>query len=85
MTLVLALILWVPAAYLMGRNLLIHNFGLQRGKERTVQDEQFRNKPNHEQTAWKWMRYSGLLLIPLVWFHVLIQDVLAGVHQIDLD
>lgn len=35
--------------------------------------------------AWKWMRYSGLLLIPLVWIHVLIQDVLVGVHRIDLD
>jgi succinate dehydrogenase / fumarate reductase membrane anchor subunit len=31
------------------------------------------------------MRYSGLLLIPLVWVHVLIQDVLVGVHAIDLD
>ena len=31
------------------------------------------------------MRYSGLLLIPLAWGHVLIQDVLVGVHQIDLD
>jgi hypothetical protein len=26
----------------------------------------------------KWMRYSGLLLIPLAWGHVLIQDVLVG-------
>jgi succinate dehydrogenase / fumarate reductase, membrane anchor subunit len=38
-----------------------------------------------ETTAWKWMRYSGLLLIPLAWGHVLIQDVLIGVHSIDLD
>jgi succinate dehydrogenase / fumarate reductase membrane anchor subunit len=38
-----------------------------------------------EAFAWKWMRYSGLLLIPLVWAHVLIQDVLVGVHSIDLD
>lgn len=35
-------------------------------------------------TAWKWMRYSGLLLIPLAWGHVLIQDVLIGVDNIDL-
>ena len=41
--------------------------------------------PNYESVAWKWMRYSGLLLIPLAWGHVLIQDVLVGVHQIDLD
>lgn len=38
-----------------------------------------------ESLAWRWMRYSGLLLIPLAWGHVLIQDVLVGVHSIDLD
>jgi succinate dehydrogenase / fumarate reductase membrane anchor subunit len=38
-----------------------------------------------ESLAWKWMRYSGLLLIPLAWGHVAIQDVLVGVHSIDLD
>jgi succinate dehydrogenase / fumarate reductase membrane anchor subunit len=31
------------------------------------------------------MRLSAILLIPLVWIHVLIQDVLVGVHQIQLD
>ena len=40
---------------------------------------------SREMTAWKWMRYSGLLLIPLAWGHVLIQDVLVGVDRIDLD
>jgi succinate dehydrogenase / fumarate reductase membrane anchor subunit len=38
-----------------------------------------------ETIAWKWMRYSGLLLIPLAWGHVALQDVLVGVHSIDLD
>ena len=38
-----------------------------------------------EATAWKWMRYSALLLIPLAWIHVIIQDVLVGVHRIDLN
>ena len=28
-------------------------------------------KPNYDHIAWKWMRYSALLLIPLVWFHVI--------------
>jgi len=42
-------------------------------------------KSQVETTAWKWMRYSGLLLIPLAWGHVLIQDILIGVHHIDLD
>jgi succinate dehydrogenase / fumarate reductase membrane anchor subunit len=47
--------------------------------------EQVRISLNYESVAWKWMRYSGLLLIPLAWGHVLIQDVLVGVHQIDID
>ncbi|MQC25907.1 MAG: succinate dehydrogenase [Chloroflexi bacterium] len=39
----------------------------------------------YESVAWKWMRYSGILLIPLAWIHVLIQDVIVGVHAIDID
>jgi succinate dehydrogenase / fumarate reductase membrane anchor subunit len=35
--------------------------------------------------AWVLMRYSGVALIPLAWIHVAIQDVLVGVHAIDLD
>lgn len=35
--------------------------------------------------AWKWMRYSAVLLIPLVWIHVILQDVVVGVHRIDLN
>ncbi|MCJ7621919.1 MAG: hypothetical protein MUO76_00320 [Anaerolineaceae bacterium] len=38
-----------------------------------------------DQTAWKWMRYSGLLIIPLAFFHIVLQDVIVGVHAIDLD
>ncbi len=40
---------------------------------------------NYESVAWKWMRYSGVLLIPLVWIHVLWQDVIVGVHDIDIN
>jgi succinate dehydrogenase / fumarate reductase, membrane anchor subunit len=40
---------------------------------------------NYETLAWKWMRYSGILLIPLAWGHMVIQDVLVGVHQINID
>jgi succinate dehydrogenase / fumarate reductase, membrane anchor subunit len=40
---------------------------------------------NFEHVAWKWMRYSGVLLIPLVWIHVIIKDVIVGVHAIDLN
>lgn len=38
---------------------------------------------NFETVAWKWMRYSAILLIPLVWFHMILQDVVVGVHNID--
>ena len=39
---------------------------------------------NLESVAWKWMRISALLLIPLVWIHAIIQDVIVGVHAMDL-
>jgi succinate dehydrogenase / fumarate reductase membrane anchor subunit len=37
----------------------------------------------YETIAWRWMRYSAFLLIPLAFGHVLIQDVIFGVHAID--
>ncbi len=37
---------------------------------------------NYEITAWKWMRYIAFALIPLVWVHVVLQDVFVGVHKI---
>lgn len=42
-------------------------------------------KQSYETVAWKWMRYSALLLIPLVWGHLILQDVIVGVHAMDLD
>jgi len=51
----------------------------------TTPTRRIRVRPDLESTAWKWMRYSGLALIPLAWIHVIIQDVLIGVHSIDLD
>jgi len=39
----------------------------------------------YEGFAWKWMRYSALLLIPLAWIHVLIQDIVVGGQNIDLN
>jgi succinate dehydrogenase / fumarate reductase membrane anchor subunit len=35
--------------------------------------------------AWTLMRLSAILLVPLVWTHVVIQDILVGVHHIHLD
>lgn len=40
---------------------------------------------NFETTAWLFMRYSAVLLIPLAFGHVILQDVIVGVHAIDLD
>jgi succinate dehydrogenase / fumarate reductase membrane anchor subunit len=52
---------------------------------RTTMAPPLKESNTYEAVAWRWMRYSGLLLIPLAWGHVLIQDVLVGVHRIDLD
>jgi succinate dehydrogenase / fumarate reductase, membrane anchor subunit len=38
-----------------------------------------------EARAWLLMRLSALLLVPMVWMHVVIQDLLVGVHKINLD
>ncbi|MBI3244613.1 MAG: hypothetical protein HYZ49_20225 [Chloroflexi bacterium] len=35
--------------------------------------------------AWLFMRWSGIALLPLAWGHVLLQDVIVGVHRIDLN
>lgn len=51
--------------------------------ERTIRT--IKTPPTYENTAWRWMRYSAFLLIPLAWGHVLIQDIIVGVHAIDLD
>ena len=40
---------------------------------------------SYERTAWRWMRYSGILVIPLAFIHVWIQDVQVTVYQIDVD
>lgn len=34
---------------------------------------------------WQFMRWSGVLLIPLAWMHVVLQDVIVGVHAISID
>ncbi len=39
---------------------------------------------NFETQAWLFMRYSAILLIPLAFFHIILQDVIVGVHRIDI-
>ncbi len=40
---------------------------------------------NFETTAWLFMRYSAILLIPLAFFHIILQDVVVGVHNIEIN
>lgn len=40
---------------------------------------------NFETIAWLFMRYSAVLLIPLAFGHIILQDVIVGVHNIDID
>jgi succinate dehydrogenase / fumarate reductase, membrane anchor subunit len=42
-------------------------------------------RTTYESFAWKWMRYSAILLILLVWGHVILQDVVVGAYEIDLN
>lgn len=108
----LSLLLWLPAAYFMGRALYLNNIcrcpaegaglampgwadaaialamavslvGLGRAAARAAPVRG--GRPNFETGMWLFMRGSGILLVPLVWIHVLINDVLVGVHAIDLD
>jgi succinate dehydrogenase / fumarate reductase membrane anchor subunit len=50
----------------------------------TTQPERVHIPKNFDQIAWTWMRYSAFLLIPLAWFHIILQDVIVNVHRIDL-
>lgn len=40
---------------------------------------------NFSTNAWLFMRYSAILLIPLAFGHLILQDVVVGVHSIDLN
>jgi succinate dehydrogenase / fumarate reductase, membrane anchor subunit len=45
----------------------------------------FKPVRGYDTIAWTWMRYSGFLLIFLAFGHLAIQDVIVGVHRIDLN
>jgi succinate dehydrogenase / fumarate reductase membrane anchor subunit len=49
----------------------------------STQSRQVSVKKNYEQIAWTWMRYSAFLLIPLAWGHMILQDVVVGVHNMN--
>jgi succinate dehydrogenase / fumarate reductase, membrane anchor subunit len=50
-----------------------------------IQPEQVQVKKTFDQVAWTWMRYSAFLLIPLAWGHLILQDVIVGVHNMDIN
>lgn len=107
------IVLWLPAAYMMGRALYLYNIC-----QCPPAESPERNLPawgnaaivislvvsvvivarmmsigapatgvrrTFETWMWMFMRWSGVLLVPLAWVHVLINDVLVGVHHIDID
>ena len=77
----LTLPLWADLA--IGGSIVIALAVLARaGTFRTLFSRQPRN---FETWMWLLMRWSAVLLIPLVWIHVLLVDVLFGVHRIDLN
>ena len=51
----------------------------------TTQSRPVTVKKTFDQVAWTWMRYSAFLLIPLAWGHLILQDVVVGVHNMDLN
>lgn len=42
-------------------------------------------KPNFEIKAWKYMRLSAILLVPLVWIHTIIITLIIGAENVSLD
>jgi succinate dehydrogenase / fumarate reductase membrane anchor subunit len=41
-------------------------------------------KPSFDVTVWKYMRLSGILLVPLVWVHTILNTLIIGSENIDL-
>ena len=42
-------------------------------------------KQTFESRAWKYMRLSAILLVPLVWFHTIFNTLFIGPQNINLD
>jgi succinate dehydrogenase / fumarate reductase, membrane anchor subunit len=51
----------------------------------TTQSQPVTVRKTLDQVAWTWMRYSAFLLIPLAWGHLILQDVVIGVHNMSAD
>ena len=44
-----------------------------------------RIKPTLDVTAWKFMRLSAILLIPMVWFHTIFTTLIVGAENVNLN
>jgi succinate dehydrogenase / fumarate reductase membrane anchor subunit len=51
----------------------------------TANDKLIPTSPRSFTLAWKWMRYTAFLLIPLVWIHSIIQALITGGHNLSLE
>jgi succinate dehydrogenase / fumarate reductase membrane anchor subunit len=43
------------------------------------------HKQTLESRAWKYMRLSSIFLVPLVWFHTILNTLIVGSQNVDLD
>ena len=44
-----------------------------------------KRKLGYEMSAWRYMRLSGILLVPLVWTHAILNALIVGSHRVSLD
>ena len=51
----------------------------------TARSESVQDTHRSSVLAWKWMRYSAFMLIPLVWIHSIIQALITGGHNLSLE
>jgi len=51
----------------------------------TTSEQPAQGKSGYHVLAWRWMRYSAFLLIPLVWIHAIIQALITGGHNLSLE
>jgi succinate dehydrogenase / fumarate reductase membrane anchor subunit len=51
----------------------------------TTSEQPAQVKSGYHVLAWRWMRYSAFLLIPLVWIHAIIQALITGGHNLSLE
>jgi succinate dehydrogenase / fumarate reductase membrane anchor subunit len=51
----------------------------------TIETDPVQRSRSFETYSWKWMRLSAFLLIPLVWFHSILQALITGGQNLSLE